>query len=376
MIAKKNMEIERLRAMAVIGVMLAHCHLLKDIFPRVFRHGWSGVDLFFVISGYVVSLSLLRSFPAFPEESTFFERLKLSFRQLKNFYYKRLARILPMAIIWAVIPLILIWLSIQEEYLGLEMIDLAREFTSIMTFTYNYFYIFNFVPRLLGHYWSLSVEEQFYFILPLFFIFVPSNYKRLKWLLVLSVLIAFVFRFINAPVAISAEDTWSWIRFASHNRFDALCIGVIVYILNQEIQFKKYFSPSRLQVWIISIICLLGILIVPAIFSDYQDADRFNHLLFAISAAVLVVVATFETNYLLRLKFITPLLNWIGSRSYGLYLIHIPAEIMVNEYVSKGNHLSVNQMAGIWIILTAFLTELSYRLLEKPIISWARKFSV
>lgn len=370
------MEIERLRAIAVLGVMIAHSHFLHDFFPPVLRLGWTGVDLFFVISGYVVSLSFLGSLPLLPEDSQFFERLKLSFKALKNFYYKRIARILPMATLWAIIPLTLIHFSIQEEYNSLHFIDLVREFTSIMTFTYNYFYIFHYVPRLLGHYWSLSVEEQFYFILPLFFIFVPTNFKRIKWLLTLSVLIAFVLRFISAPAMIaSGEDSWAWVRFASHNRFDALCIGVMLYIVHKETDFKKYFSPGRLQVWIISLICIAGIFVVPGIFMD-SGADRFNHLLFALMSAVLVILATLETDYLLNIKFVTPVFNWMGSRSYGLYLIHVPAEIMVKEYVRRGNDLSMNQMAGVWILLTIILVELSYRLLEKPVISWARKFSV
>jgi peptidoglycan/LPS O-acetylase OafA/YrhL len=368
----KNQEIERLRAIAVIGVMLAHGRFFGPFLHPVFRQGWSGVDLFFVISGYVVSMSFLRNLAPFSLEMNFFERLKSSLNTLKVFYKRRIYRILPMAVLWAILPLMLIHFSMQEQYIGIKNLSLAQEFSSIMTFSYNYFYIFNYVPRLLGHYWSLSVEEQFYFLLPFFFISVPSSGKRLKILFGLTILIALVLRFIGAPADIAAAgDSWAWTRFASHNRFDALLVGVLIYLLNSEINFKNYFHPTRVQVNFISLIAILGIFIVPGIFLD-SEANRFNHTLFALCGGVLVFLSILNTGHLLNLKMLTPVLNWFGSRSYGLYLIHVPAEMFIRELNARGFNLSEVQCLVAWSCLTLIVTEVCFRLLEQPMINLGR----
>ncbi|MBC7541006.1 MAG: hypothetical protein H7281_19450, partial [Bacteriovorax sp.] len=206
-----------------------------------------------------------------------------------------------------------------------------------------------------------------------FFIAVPKTEKRLKILLIVSLLIALVARFLPAPEGISAAgDGWMWTRFASHNRFDALLVGVLLYLLSSEINFKEYFKPSRIEVNIISIIAMLGIFILPGIFVDSQ-VDRFNHLIFELCSGVLLLLSVLNTGHLLDFKFITPILNWIGSRSYGLYLIHIPAEMFVYELTARGLILSNSQSLILWMILTLSATELCYRLIEKPLINYSRR---
>lgn len=369
---RKNQEIERLRGIAVLGVILAHCQLIHPYFHPMLRQGWTGVDLFFVISGYVVSLSFLKNLPVLSLELSFFDRLRLCLSSLKNFYLRRIYRILPMAILWAIVPLIFVHFSQQEKFLNFKLLDLVQEFTSIMTFTYNYFYIFNYIPRILGHYWSLSVEEQFYFILPIFYIAVPKSEKRLKVLFILSLLIALVARFLPIPQSISSEDSWMWTRFASHNRFDALLAGVMLYLLSCEINFKDFFKPTQNEVNLISSIAMVGIFIIPGIFIN-SEINKFNHLIFIFCSSILLFISMLNTGYLLKIKFITPILDWMGARSYGLYLIHVPVEMFVVELKTRGLFLSPLENMLVWIIFTIFITELCYRLIEKPFINLSHR---
>lgn len=87
---KKNEEIERLRGIAILLVLISHFALIRFSLPKIFRETWIGVDLFFVISGFVVTNSFIKSIPSLAN-LTILNRLKRSFSALKAFYIKRMA---------------------------------------------------------------------------------------------------------------------------------------------------------------------------------------------------------------------------------------------------------------------------------------------
>lgn len=370
---KKNLEIERLRAIAVFGVMVAHCHFFSGIISPIFRQGWTGVDLFFVISGYVVTLSLLRLLPDFHIEQNIYDRIRSSLHAVKVFYLRRFFRIIPMALLWSILPLILIYFSIQERYQGLSLYNLLQEIFGILIFNYNYFHIFSLNPRLLGHYWSLSVEEQFYFLLPIFFIFVPDKNKRIKFLGLIIVIIIFILRFIPAPNSLSLEDKWMWTRFASHNRFDALIFGVICYFFTKEIPFKQLIKLSYVAANTITFIFIGFLFITPAIFPS-NEANQFNHTLFGLLSLGLVFMAHLETGQMLAIPIIENILNWAGSRSYSLYLVHAPTETFINELVIRKIMLD-NQYLKIiaWVTLCFLISEFCHHFIEIPFINFGQK---
>src|ERR1700691_4015325 len=91
-------EIERLRAMAILMVMVVHWDTFQKLLPDVADHSWSGVDLFFVISGFVVTLSLVRLLPPLEGETSFVAAFERAKQALKTFYTRRFFRIMPAAL--------------------------------------------------------------------------------------------------------------------------------------------------------------------------------------------------------------------------------------------------------------------------------------
>src|SRR5580698_3292556 len=94
-------EIERLRAMAILMVMVVHWDTFQKLLPDVADHSWSGVDLFFVISGFVVTLSLVRLLPPVEEQSSFLGAFDVARPAIKTFYIRRFFRIMPVALVVA-----------------------------------------------------------------------------------------------------------------------------------------------------------------------------------------------------------------------------------------------------------------------------------
>ena len=154
-------EIDGLRAIAVTAVVLFHSEL--SIFgEKIFKGGFIGVDIFFVISGYLISGIILKE-------------LHLSnYFQYKNFIEKRARRLLPALFIFILISIPLTFFNLSQTYYN-EFIDSvysAISFVSNFYFYYNSEYFdtpYNLKPLL--HTWSLSIEIQFYLILPFLIIF-------------------------------------------------------------------------------------------------------------------------------------------------------------------------------------------------------------
>ena len=168
----KLQEIERLRAVAVLITVFSHLHRIPK--HPYFGSGIGGVYLFFVISGFVISTSFLKILPAFDPKSSFYDRLLSSKQTLKIFFIKRFYRIMPLAIAWCLIPLFVTLLSKTPEAL---FMPLLKEVLAILTFQYNYAMIYG-NWRFLTHYWSLSVEEQFYMIFPFLMVAFVSLQRR------------------------------------------------------------------------------------------------------------------------------------------------------------------------------------------------------
>ena len=167
MIKDYRPEIDSLRAISVIAVIIYHAkiYLFGHLF---FAGGYYGVDIFFVISGYLITLKI-------------FEDLKKKKFSFKKFYFKRARRILPALFFTILFAFLLSWLSLMPS----QFEDFAKSTLFTISFISNYFFYFSgleygAVSGLLKpilHTWSLGIEEQFYIIFPLFLFII---YKCLK----------------------------------------------------------------------------------------------------------------------------------------------------------------------------------------------------
>src|SRR5260221_3723884 len=221
--------VDGLRCLAIIAVLLFHAGL--------FRTGWVGVWLFFVISGFVITRTLLADA----------ERGLSAKAMFRRFYLKRSFRILPLYLgSILVFTLVIIALSSDRD-------QKLEHLPFLLTFTYNFYrlgsdYVNN---DFFSHFWSLSVEEQFYLVYPSLLIFL--SVLRLRYLLLAALVVVPVIRLIVSLVygAITPEsldvDPAAWRGNAVYQfgltQFDAFAIGALIALNEARIRTSDFALP-------------------------------------------------------------------------------------------------------------------------------------
>ena len=221
----KLREIERLRAAAVLMVMVVHWVIDPRDLPEILRSSASGVDLFFVISGYVVTLSLVRMLPALEAEASFVAAFDRARPVLQAFYVRRFFRSLPAAL--AVMLLHRLLAGALPDTFG-SVPSWWNEAVAFFGGVYNYARVFH-NDWSLGVYWSLAVEEHFYLVLPMLFVVFRTTNRRLA--ACLGIALACVVARHFARGAVPDEDLERYLQFASHLRFDSLMAGVALALV-------------------------------------------------------------------------------------------------------------------------------------------------
>ena len=330
-IVEKNyiQEIDCLRAIAVILVVFFHYEIFN------FSGGFLGVDIFFVLSGYLITKILSET--------------KKEKYWLINFYNKRLRRILPAL-------LIVIILSIIFSFYQFTPFHLERFANSIIASTLgisNFFFwqesgYFDYskLNKPLLHTWSLSVELQLYLIWAIFFNFFILKLKKYE-ILIISLIISFSLIF---SIIYSGRSP-GFFYFTGFRLYE-FAFGSLAFIIRQKYSLKFLGDLSFL-------IFLIIILLSTQIINETYDYNSFYSLI--------VVIASFFILLSLKnihiFKFITKnqLLTSLGRVSYSLYLIHWP--ILIFYQYSLGTNLDhLNKL--ILILISIILSFLSYRYIE------------
>ena len=204
-------------------------------------------------------------------------------------------------------------------------------------------------------YWSLALEEQFYLLFPLLIVLCR---KHLVW--VLLALVAVQIFTLRTPLLMVV-------------RTDALALGVLLAMWSAQPGYQRWRPEVLRRPWL-----GIGALILIAALLSFMATDRFTFAWYrigsiAVLSAILVWIASYDRNYLMPAGALQRLLGWIGSRSYGIYLIHIPAYQLVRELIFRLQSAGLPSPAGhpILTLLIAFglivlLSELNYRLVEMP----------
>jgi peptidoglycan/LPS O-acetylase OafA/YrhL len=358
--ARRNDEIEVLRAVAIFFTFFHHLpyYLFPDpgpLFSEIFSRAtfWVGVDLFLVISGFVIMQSFLR-----------LQALNFSVgKTLKVFWLRRIFRIWPSAWLWIGIYLLFTLFFNSTGAFGEIQQNLRDSFAAIFQYA-NFYGLQCWGPGQTqncgpyGIFWSLSLEEQFYILLPVFvFIF----RKALLWPLLIGILIQF---FIFRP-------TWS-LGWAI--RTDALMWGVVLALLFSHPLYQK-LKPEFLGklAWTQWLLIPLLLALMPLLPGGLFRLPMGVGLL-ALVCAGLVFAASFDRGYLMREGFLRRILVWVGARSYSLYLIHIIAFRATWEIFPSSAETS-------WVYgLVAFpllfvLAELNYRYVETPLRKWGHRLT-
>jgi peptidoglycan/LPS O-acetylase OafA/YrhL len=366
-------EIDGLRALAMTMVIAQHCGLAPM--------GWTGVWLFFVISGYVISRNFLQQ-----------EYLDKSlFLQYKTFMIRRFFRIVPVYFLYVILNLCL--LSLISQF------DPFKEIPFLLTFTYNWQMIFQFWPIERGwsafcHLWTLSIEEQFYLIYPILFLHLARKHYVL--LLITFVMLGPIIRLFYSLSLSTVSSDEGWMAFAiyasSFAQFDAFLIGCLIANFEGDIRKRPWIAHALLAIaGLIAITYTLvyvginfaggasGLDLVRNIFSGIlygQFREVFVYSVINLLAAAVLVYA------ILQLRITRPLgwgpLALIGRISYGGYLYHalvlwLVGELFIGASVGSLSVLDrISWFTAVWAT-TCAVAYISFTQFEKPIMDWARQ---
>ena len=334
-------DIDGLRAIAVLSVLIFHLE------PSALAGGFLGVDIFFVISGFLITGIIYR------------EKLDGNFSYAK-FYVRRAKRILPP--IFLLLALVLsfgYYISLPYDYykIGISTLSVLA-FLSNMQFalrTGDYFSTDSSEWPLL-HTWSLSVEEQYYFSFPLI-LFVLLKFGRknnIVWLCALCVL-----SFLVAEYMSRARNLQSISYYMLPTRFGELLVGSILAILSVEGRLRRFKSNSL----VIASLCIIAGLLY-----WIDKAVPFPGL---IALAICLPVATIinSEGTVLNRVLSWRILVFIGLISYSLYLFHWPVLAFIRYIFGVyGDGYSIPLYLKIYaLILIFFISFFSYFFVEKPL---------
>lgn len=315
---KKNREIELLRAVAILLTLTQHLGYLfvpsKALWQAINRNPpfWGGVDLFFCVSGFVICKSLVRGVA--PET---FEQHRA---RAISFWLRRFFRIVPSMWLWVGLSLIAAHYFNETGGFG----DYSADIGDSVAAVFNVANI-HILRCIFGHatcgpnpiYWSLSLEEQFYLLLP-FVLLLPPRIVAV----VTIILVGIQMPFSRMPWA---HDFGGVLWFF---RCDALLLGAgVAYVSSTKYyetirNWAKAFGRARL---IVASVLVALLMLIPATGAYLACAG------IAIVSFALVLLASFDENLLFGKTRIAEAFVWIGSRSFSIYLIHMPTWWFVNE---------------------------------------------
>ncbi|HTF95566.1 MAG TPA: acyltransferase [Cellvibrio sp.] len=351
--------LDTLRALAIMLVLVFHYRVVVSnelLFGFISKIGWVGVDLFFVLSGYLIGDQILR---AHSRQENF---------SLKHFYVRRLLRTLPNY--YAVFAL---YMLLPTALSGTSTAPVWQ----FITFTQN----LDMRPgETFTHSWSLCVEEQFYLLFPLLCLLIlPKNKNGVLrlWLIIgigfltAAALRAYMF-FAHGGQEITTMDYWEFIYYPSYSRFDELLPGIAVAIIkNYHRQvFEQLKAYGNIFFWLG--IAVSGLVFYLFLTIHYQEGKGINlwttslgYSLLSIGFACLLVAALSPGCWLYNCKI--PGATWLALWSYAIYLVHKPLYQLLKEPL-KNIGINTDGYAGMGIIvlISVFCGWLLFRLVETP----------
>jgi len=354
-IQPKLFGLDHLRALAIILVFLFHYFILSGgqptWLPDLAKFGWTGVDLFFVLSGFLISSQLFAQIK---------QGQKISF---KNFFLKRLFRI---------VPAFLVTIGLYYFFPFFREKERLPPLWKFLTFTQNLgLNLKDF--GTFSHAWSLCVEEHFYLVLPLILILLQftNTLKKSYGLLIALLLFGFAVRIysFNQFYLPNAEDENSWlywykyIYYPTYNRLDGLLVGVSIAAVNQFlpafwIKLSKYGNLCI----VLSLVILTG-----AYFLCYDpmtfNASVYGFPLIAIGYGFLVVSAISPSSFLF--KWNSKITTSLATLSYAIYLTHKGVIHMTHTLLSDFN-IESNILLLICMLTCIGFAYILHLLVEKP----------
>lgn len=341
--------IDGVRTLAVLGVIIYH------LLPTTLPGGYLGVPLFLLISGYFVTLQLVRQMD------------QTGGIQLTKFYLKRLRRLY---------PVLIVMLTVTTAYITLFARDLLHNIKS--TIATNLLWVYNwweighgqsYFDRFNGespftHLWTLGVEAQFYFLWPLilFMLFlILRKRSKIKWtIFILAVASAVEMALLFDPQNINrvyyGTDTRAFSLLLGS--WLALCWPIDHLNANLTAHAARILDGVGIGALLIT---LLGFFTLPGQSSwTYRGGMFFYSLIGMILIATVVHPGSHMNRWLTN-----PFFTWIGQRSYGIYVYQLPVMVFCERVIEIGRHPVINALVECLLVLA--ISEFSYRLVEQPL---------
>ena len=326
-------QIQALRAFAAVLVVFYHAKLTSG--------GYIGVDIFYVISGYLITGLLLR------------ELDKTGTLAFRAFYLRRIKRLLPTSFFILFITAVAAWLL----YPPTMRADLGKDIAAAGIYIANYLFAFwqmdyqnlSAVPPVVIHYWSLAVEEQFYLFWP-FIIF--ALYKRGGRRLVgIGITAITAVSFIFSLYQTSQSPIWAF--YSLPTRAWELGVGALLLFIPSRIRFSQNY------LWIALALFIYGTF-------QFRDNTPFpgTAALVPVLATAISIAAVHSWPKILNTIGNHRIVQWLGEISYPLYLWHWPLLVIPAVYFGRSLHIYERFLC---VIATVVLADLTHRFIEEPL---------
>ena len=344
--------LDGIRAIAVIMVLSYHLKL------SLFKSGFLGVTVFFVLSGYLITGILISEVE---EEGTI---------DLKNFWLRRIRRLVP-----AVMSMAVVIIFVSAVVNRVIFTKGCKDFLASVLGFNNWWQIFNKVsyfeaagvPSPFTHCWSLAIETQFYLIYPLILLGIyklaksrgEGRAKRGLLFAGVTLLLALI-SVILMIVLFDPQQDASRVYYGTDTRAFSLLFGALLAILWEYWMVPRRLSASvNMVLGSVSFAALLVMTI--AINGSSNFWYRGGQFVGTILTVLMVYAVSGRKTWLSRFLS-NPVLKWIGDRSYSIYLWHYPIILLISKGIKASWWITL-----IEIVLSVVLAELSYRFIETPI---------
>jgi peptidoglycan/LPS O-acetylase OafA/YrhL len=366
-------DLDGLRGVAVLIVIALHVFKRADYFTEnpiltsitgLTTVGWVGVDIFFTLSGFLITSILLQA----RNEANYF----------KNFYMRRALRIVPL---YLVLILFVLFLAPKVE----------PEFTSQLSILLPVLLLYQqnwivpladlYLTDYLGVTWSLAIEEQFYLLWP--FLVYYLNTRQLIKFSIWAIVISFAARVAGVIFFADIVSVSNFFYYNSFTRFEQIIIGALLALLftfaGMKERVRRFSGPAFVVFFsIFVVLCLLslpglpnpGRASIPLTVAGYTIVGLF-------SAALIGIFITHPASSLVRRFFQNPILVAMGKYSYSMYLFHVPVTLIFLDIFwqndMRGGRVYLLYVASSFIV-TMIIAWLTWNLLEKHVLDLKKYF--
>jgi len=346
--------LDGIRGVAVMLVFISHFHWIlskktgySQVTPwkfinRTFEAGFLGVDIFFVLSGFLITSLLLK------------DHANKQPGMVGRFYKRRALRLLPALYALLIVDFFVAWLE------NARMDFQWRTTWRALLYLNNWNVVWNFrgSRKDLGHLWSLGIEEQFYIVWPAVVLLMLA--LKLHHQIIITVLSLAIAAIVVHRINLWNDDIyWLFIYIRTDTRVDSLLVGALFAYV-----YRHYRVPSQVLNWAATL-CFAGL-----IYIKYElDASPFimktGFTVIAVLAGIIILAAAEGAWFASRVLISRPL-TIIGKVSYGLYLWHLPVFLILGRHVTSGPK-PLRLLIG--IIVASVVTVISWFFIEKPFLN-------